>query len=258
MTLFDLSGRVAVVTGASRGIGAAIAQAMVQQGAKVVLTSRKQEGVNAVAQQLTQAGGEVLAVACHVGKPPMVDALFQAAVQRFGQVDILVNNAGTNPHFGPLLSADWGAWDKTFEVNLKGYFTCTRKLAEHLAARGAPGAVVNIASILGIQASPLQGVYGMTKAAVVSMTKTLAVELGPAGVRVNSICPGLIDTRLSQALVASDPIRESVLKRTPAGRIGQPEDVAGAAVFLASDQARYITGETLVVDGGMTLGGISV
>jgi NAD(P)-dependent dehydrogenase (short-subunit alcohol dehydrogenase family) len=152
-----------------------------------------------------------------------------------------------------MLDTENAAWDKTFEVNLKGYFWCTRELARHCISRNAPGAVVNIASILGQRAAPLQGAYGMTKAAVISMTKTLAFELGPARIRVNAIAPGLIDTKLASALVTDKGISETWLNRTPAGRVGQPSEIAGAALFLASAAASYVTGEVLTVDGGTTL-----
>jgi NAD(P)-dependent dehydrogenase (short-subunit alcohol dehydrogenase family) len=247
---FSLEGKVTVITGASRGIGEATARAFVQAGARVVLASRKIEGLDLVAKSLGPAAHPF---AAHTGKEADCKALIAEAVRRFGQVDVVVNNAGTNPYFGPLLDTENAAWDKTFEVNLKGYFWCTRELARHCISRNAPGAVVNIASILGQRAAPLQGAYGMTKAAVISMTKTLAFELGPARIRVNAIAPGLIDTKLASALVKDEGISSSWLARTPAGRVGQPSEIAGAALFLASDAASYVTGEVLTIDGGTTL-----
>jgi NAD(P)-dependent dehydrogenase (short-subunit alcohol dehydrogenase family) len=247
---FSLAGKVAVVTGASRGIGEATARAFVKAGARVVLASRKIEGLKEVARSL---GEQAHPFAAHTGKEADCKALIAEAVRRFGQVDVLVNNAGTNPYFGPMLDTEGPAWDKTFEVNLKGYFWCTRELARHCIARGAPGVVVNIASILGQRAAPLQGAYGMTKAAVISMTKTLAFELGSARIRVNAIAPGLIDTRLASALVKDEGISATWMARTPSGRVGQPEEIAGAALFLASDAASYVTGEVLTIDGGTTL-----
>jgi NAD(P)-dependent dehydrogenase (short-subunit alcohol dehydrogenase family) len=246
----SLEGKVAVVTGASRGIGAAIARAFVEAGAKVVLASRKIEGLREVAQGL---GASAHAFAAHTGKEAECKALVAEAVARFGKADVLVNNAGTNPYFGPMLDTENAAWDKTFEVNLKGYFWCTRELARHCIGRGAPGAVVNISSVLGRRAAPLQGTYGMTKAAVISMTRTLAFELGSANIRVNAIAPGLIDTRLASALVNDEAISQTWMARTPIARVGQPEEIAGAALFLASDAASYVTGEILTVDGGTTL-----
>jgi NAD(P)-dependent dehydrogenase (short-subunit alcohol dehydrogenase family) len=249
----DLQDKVAIITGASRGIGADIAQAFVDAGAKVVLASRKQASLEPVAAALEARGGEALAVACHTGDPAQVEALVAAAVARFGKVDVLVNNAATNPYFGPMLGVEWPAWDKTFDVNVKGYFAAARAVAQHLMARGAPGAILNVSSILGLRAGRFQGVYAMTKAAVISMTKTLAVEWGPSGIRVNAIAPGFIETRFSAALTSNDAIKKMILDKTPLGRIGAPEDLTGLAVYLASDAAGFVTGATFVADGGLTV-----
>jgi NAD(P)-dependent dehydrogenase (short-subunit alcohol dehydrogenase family) len=165
----------------------------------------------------------------------------------------VVNNAATNPYFGPLIDAPEAAWDKTFEVNLKGYFMVAREVIRHLQARRAGGAVVNVASVAGLRAAPLQGVYGMTKAAVISMTQTLAFEVGGTGIRVNAIAPGLVETRFAAAIVQNDQLRKHVVDRTPLGRHAQPAEIVGAALYLASDQASYVNGHTLVVDGGMTI-----
>jgi NAD(P)-dependent dehydrogenase (short-subunit alcohol dehydrogenase family) len=174
-------------------------------------------------------------------------------LKAYGKVDILVNNAATNPHFGPMLTIDDGAWDKTFEVNVKGYFGMIQLVAGHLQQRKAKGSIVNIASVVGQMAAPMQGVYAMTKAAVISMTRTLAMELGGAGIRVNAIAPGLIETKFAQMLVDNASIRKTIVDRTAAGRIGQPRDIAGGAVFLASDESEYLTGDIMVIDGGWTL-----
>ncbi|TMA33303.1 MAG: glucose 1-dehydrogenase [Deltaproteobacteria bacterium] len=243
---FSLQDRVAVVTGASRGIGAAIAKLFVEQGARVVLASRKIDTAAAL-------GPSAHAFAAHTGKEADCVALIAEAVRVFGKVDILVNNAGTNPYFGPLIEAPEAAWDKTFEVNLKGYFWTTREVARHLVDRGAPGAIVNVSSVSGLRAAPLQGVYGMTKAAVISMTRTFALELGPARIRVNAIAPGLVDTRLASAIVKDDSLSQEWLKRTPLGRVATPDEIASAALYLASDASSYVTGEVLVVDGGTTM-----
>ncbi len=244
-----LDGKVAIVTGASRGIGEAIARSFARSGAKLVLAARKPEALQAVA---TSIGADALAVAAHTGKESDCARLVAEAVARFGKVDVLVNNAATNPYFGPLLDVDIGAWDKTFEVNLKGYFWMTREVARHLRERGSPGAIVNMASVVGLEAAPMQGVYGMTKAAVISMTKTFAFELASSGIRVNAVAPGLVKTRFASAIVDNDALADNVKRKTPLGRFAVPEEIAGAALYLASDSASFVTGHTLVVDGGLT------
>jgi NAD(P)-dependent dehydrogenase (short-subunit alcohol dehydrogenase family) len=247
----SLAGKVIVVTGASRGIGLAIASACVDAGAKVVLASRKQGDLDGAAATLA-GKGEVAAFACHTGKPEDVDALFAKAVERFGRVDGLVNNAATNPHFGPLVETPDLAIDKTIEVNVKGYFYCARALVRHARTRDGGAAIVNIASIMGMRAAPMQGIYGMTKAAVISLTQTLAFEMGGSNVRVNAIAPGLVETKFASAIVQNPTLRDHVVKRTPLGRHAQPVEIAGAAVYLLSDAASFTTGTVLAVDGGVT------
>jgi NAD(P)-dependent dehydrogenase (short-subunit alcohol dehydrogenase family) len=247
-----VEGKVAIVTGGSRGIGEAIAKALGQSGAKVAIASRKPDGVEAAAERLRKEGVEVLPLACHTGKTDQVQKLVADVVAKFGKVDILVNNAATNPHFGPMVTADDGAFDKTFEVNARGYFVCAREVAKHLIDRGQGGSIVNVASMVALVAAPLQGVYAMTKAAVVSMTQTLAAELGPSKIRVNAIAPGLVETRFAHALIGNKDIVAMEAARTPLGRYAQPDEIAGAALYLASDAASFVTGTTLVVDGGRT------
>jgi NAD(P)-dependent dehydrogenase (short-subunit alcohol dehydrogenase family) len=247
-----LEGKTAIITGASRGIGEAIARSFHQKGANVVLAARKIEALDTFAKEL---GERAVAVACHTGKNEDIQKLMSIALERFGQVDIAVNNAATNPYFGPMLGIEWGAWDKTFEVNVKGYFALAKATAEHLIERSAPGSIINIASIVGFQGAPLQGVYGMTKAAVLSMTKTLAVELGANNIRVNAIAPGIIKTKFSSALVESEEISKLILSKTPLGRVGRPEEIAEIAAYLASEASSFVTGATFTVDGGYTVNG---
>jgi NAD(P)-dependent dehydrogenase (short-subunit alcohol dehydrogenase family) len=249
-----LEGKVAIVTGASRGIGEAIARSFARHGAKVVLASRKLDGLERVAREIEAEGGEALAVAAHTGHEGQVAELVARAVAHFGKVDVLVNNAATNPYFGPMMNVDAAAWDKTFEVNVKGYFTATREVVRHLYSRNAPGAIVNVASVAGLMGSPLQGVYGMTKASVISMTRTLAMELGTAGIRVNAIAPGLVETKFASALTTNDAVLAQVMERTALKRLGQPDEISGAALYLASDAASFMTGHVLTIDAGWTVG----
>lgn len=251
--MFAMNDKVAIVTGASRGIGAEIARRFAAAGAKVVLASRNLPPLAALAAEIEAAGGEALPYACHTGKEDQIQALVAASVERFGKVDVLVNNAATNPYFGPMMNIEDGAWDKTFEVNLKGYFAMTRAVVRHVQARKGTGSIVNVASVAGFMAMPLQGVYAMTKAGVISMTRTLSVELGP-DIRVNAIAPGLIDTKFASALTQSPEILDVVMQKTSLKRVGRPEDVAGAALLLASDAGAYFTGAVLTVDGGWSLG----
>jgi NAD(P)-dependent dehydrogenase (short-subunit alcohol dehydrogenase family) len=247
-----MDGKVAIVTGASRGIGESIVRAYAAHGASVVLAARKVEGLESVAADIRALGGKAIAVACHAGKEDQIAMLVERSVSEFGKVDVLVNNAATNPYFGPLLSTDWGAWDKTCEVNVKGYFMAIRELVKHLQSRSSGGTIVNVASIGGMFASPAQGVYGMTKAAVISMTKTLAVELGPLNIRVNAIAPGLIETKFASALTSNPQLVDRLAGASPAHRVGQPDDLAGIALLLGSDAGNFITGQSFVIDGGQT------
>jgi NAD(P)-dependent dehydrogenase (short-subunit alcohol dehydrogenase family) len=246
---FSLEGKVAIVTGASRGIGEAIARAFVHAGASVVCASRKID-----ANATRALGDRAFAIAAHTGQEQECQRLVAETISRFGKVDVLVNNAATNPYAGPMLNVENAAWDKTFEVNVKGYFWMAREVARHLIAREAPGSIVSIASIAGLAAAPTQGVYGMTKAAVLSMTKTLAVELASSKVRVNAIAPGWVDTRFASAVLKDDALVRDVLHRTPQARYATPDEISGGAVFLASDASSYMTGQTLIIDGGLTVG----
>lgn len=252
MSEFSLEGKVAVVTGASRGIGRAIALRLAQAGARVVLSSRKLENVQPVAEEIQAAGGETLAVQAHVGHTEEVEALVARTLEAFGRVDIAVNNAATNPHFGPLLTADEGQWDKILDTNVKSIFRVVRAVAPQMKAQGG-GKIINMASVAGLRPSPAMGIYSVSKAAVIMLTQVLALELAPDNIQVNAIAPGVIKTRFSQVLWQTPQIAEPILKGTPLGRFGEPEDVAGLALFLASPASDYVTGAVFLVDGGMNV-----
>ena len=246
---FRIDGRVALVTGASRGIGSAIALALAEQGAQVVLASRKQADLDAEAERINAAFPEkAVAIAAHAGKADDLQRLVGETMARFARIDILVNNAATNPYFGPVLAAEVGAWDKTFEVNLRGMFLLT-KLVYDASMEKNGGAIVNVASVGGLRPGLGLGVYNITKAGVIMFTRQLAHELG-GKVRVNAVAPGLVKTRFAEALWGNEAILEKVLAANPMGRIGVPDEVAGAVAFLVSDAASYINGEVIVIDGG--------
>jgi len=246
---FDLSGRVALVTGASRGIGSAIAETLAEHGAQVVLSSRKQADLDSEADRINALYAErATPIAAHAGRPEELERLVKDVMERFSRIDILVNNAGTNPYFGPVIGAELSAWDKTFDVNLRGVFVLTKLVYEaSMEARG--GSVVNISSIGGLRPGLGLGVYNVTKAGVIMLTRQLARELG-GKVRVNAVAPGLVKTRFAEALWGNQEILDRVLGQNPMGRIGVPDEIAAAVLFLASDAASYVNGEVLVVDGG--------
>lgn len=247
MTSTQFSGRTAIVTGGSRGIGLAIAQRLAADGANVVLTSRKQESADAAAEQVD---GNAIGVAAHATDEDAARRCVELTLDRFGGIDILVNNAGTNPAYGPLIEQDHARFAKTFEVNLWAPLLWTSLAVKAWMAEHG-GAVVNTASIGGMHQSPQMGMYNATKAALIHVTKQLALELSPK-VRVNAICPGVVRTKLAEALWKDH--EDAVSGVTALGRIGEPPDVAAAVAFLVSDEASWITGETMVIDGGQLLG----
>lgn len=250
-----LEGHLALVTGGSRGIGEAIAKAMVEAGARVVIASRRLPALEAAAARISPDDpGRVIPFVIHTGRIDEIDACIDALVEAHGTPDILVNNAATNPYFGPMLDLEWAAWDKTFEVNVKGPFALTRALARRWLAAGTPGRVLHTSSIFGLRAAPLQGIYAMTKACLVSMTRTLAHELGPHGIRVNALAPGLVVTRFAKVLVETDAVREAYEARSALKRVGQPDEIAGMAVHLCSDAAAFTTGQVIELDGGYGVG----
>jgi len=252
MTDFSLQGKVALITGGSRGIGRAIALRFARAGAAIVVSSRKLANVESVAGEITALGGQALAIEAHVGETPAIAQLVQRTIETWGQIDIVVNNAATNPHFGPLLTADEGQWDKILDTNVKGIFRVCRAAVPHMQKQGG-GKIINLASTAGLQPSPAMGVYGISKAAVIMLTKVLALELGHARIQVNAIAPGIIKTRFSQVLWQTPQLAEPVLKTLPLGRFGEPDEVSGLALYLASPASDYVTGAVFLVDGGMSI-----
>ena len=248
----DLSGKVALVNGASRGIGEAIARGLADCGATVVCSSRKLDGVQAVADAITKAGGAAIARTCHAGDLDQIESLLHSIRDEHGRLDILINNAAANPYYGPAAGLPPDAFDKTVAVNLKGpYYFMSHAVPLMIESGG--GAVVNVASIAALLSMQGQGVYSMTKAGLVSLTKSFAREYGQSGIRVNAILPGVVETKFAEALT-SDPGVQKWLARLPVPRAGQPADMVAGVLFLVSDEAAYTTGTTLIMDGGATLG----
>ncbi len=245
----NLTGKVAVITGASRGIGESIARTYAAAGAAVVLGSRKQESLDEVASAIRTQGGQALALATHTGDNEAVQTLIQAATDEFGGVDILVNNAATNPHFGPILTAEESHWAKILDVNVVGYFRVAKAAAAAMQARGG-GSIINMASIAGKRAQPGMGVYSVSKAAVLMLTEVLAAELAEAHIRVNAIAPGFIKTAFSRAIWENPQLSEAVLRIVPQRRMAEPDELTGIALYLASDASSFTTGATFLVDGG--------
>ena len=250
MKEFDLEGKVAVITGASRGIGLAIAQKLARHGAQCILVSRKAESLEAAAAGIREKGDKAAAMVCHTGYPDQIKAMYEKIMEKYGVVDILVNNAATNPHFGEMLTADEGIWDKTLDVNLKGPFFMIKYAVPMMKGKGA---IVNVSSVNAIKPGLFQGVYSATKAALLNMTQTLARELAPKGIRVNALLPGLTDTQFASAIISSEEICKYAVDQIPMGRYAKPEEMAGAVLYLVSDAASFTTGASLVCDGGMLI-----
>lgn len=250
--MFGLDGKVAVITGASRGIGRAIAQSMALAGAKVVVASRKLDACEQVVAAIARAGGQAMAVQCNVSDKAQLAGLVDAAVGAWGGLDVLVCNAAANPYFGPMSGISDEAYDKIMGSNVRSNFWLCNMAAPHMATRGG-GAIIVISSIVGGQGSSMLGVYGMSKAADAALVRNLAVEWGPKGIRANCIAPGLIRTDFSKALWQNAAALARLERFTPVPRIGEPQDIGGVAVFLASAAAAYLTGQTIVVDGGLTI-----
>lgn len=250
--LFDLTGKIAVVTGASRGIGEQIARLLAEQGAHVIVSSRKLDGCQLVADAIVAQGGSAETFACHVGSMDDIAALFGHIRKVHGRLDILVNNAATNPYFGHILDTDLAAYTKTVDVNIRGYFFMSVE-AGKLMKEHAGGAIVNTASINALQPGDRQGIYSITKAAVVNLTKAFAKECAPFGIRVNALLPGFTKTRFAGALFENQEIYDTLMARVPMGRHAEPREMAGTVLYLVSDAASYTTGECIIVDGGVTL-----
>lgn len=246
---FELNGRVAIVTGASKGIGEAMARGLAEYGAKVVVSSRKQEAVDAVAAELREAGLEATGITCHVGDEAQLKTLVEKTVETYGRIDILINNAATNPVYGPITESDGEVFDKIMNVNVRACFLLANLCYPHMK-EGGNGSVINISSVEGLRPGSGLGLYSVSKAALIMLTKNQAREWGPEGIRANVVCPGLIQTKFSAALWQNEGILKRFTANLPAGRMAQAEEMAGMAVFLASDASSYCTGSVFTADGG--------
>lgn len=252
--LFRMDGKVAIVTGASKGIGEAIARGLAEHGCKVVVSSRSQESVDAVAAGFREDGLEAIGIACHVGKKEQLQNLVDKTVEAYGGIDILVNNAATNPIFGPITEASDDVFDKIMGVNVKSPFQIANMVHPIMTKRGG-GSIINISSVEGHKPGFGLGLYSVSKTALLMLTQNQAKEWGSDGIRVNAICPGLVKTKFSQALWSNETVLGHVESQIPAGRMAQPDEMAGMAVFLASEAASYCTGGIYTADGGYLIAG---
>jgi NAD(P)-dependent dehydrogenase (short-subunit alcohol dehydrogenase family) len=251
---FDLKNKVAIVTGASKGIGESIARGLAEYGAKVVIGSRNQEAVDQVANKLKEDGYDALGVACHVGAEDQLKVLVEKTINAYGGVDILVNNAATNPSYGPLDTMESTLFDKIMAINAKAPFLLANLCYPIMKKRGG-GSIINIASVEGMKPSAGLGLYSVSKSALIMLTKSQAVEWGTVGIRSNTICPGLIKTKFSAALWQNEKILDQVTRHLPAARMALPDEMAGLACFLASDASSYCTGSVFTADGGHMIAG---
>jgi NAD(P)-dependent dehydrogenase (short-subunit alcohol dehydrogenase family) len=251
--LFDLTGKVALVTGASRGIGESIAKTLAAYGAHVIVSSRKVESCEQVVAAIRNDGGLAEAMACHIGEMAQIEATFAAIAEKHGRLDILVNNAATNPYFGSIVETDLPSFQKTLDVNIRGYFYSSVNAIKLMQKNGG-GSIVNVASVNGVIPGDAQGIYSITKAAVISMTKAFAKECAKSGVRVNALLPGATDTKFASALVHNQAVLDRLMPHVPMRRVAQPDEMSGAVLYLVSDAASYTTGTCLNVDGGYLLG----
>ena len=252
MKQFSLKDKVAIITGASKGIGKAIAEIFAEAGAKVVVSSRKQESVDTVAEEINAKGGIAIGVAANTGSIEDLTSLVSKTIAHYGRIDIVVNNAATNPVYGPMVDTSSDAFDKIMNVNVKGPFELSKLALPEMKKVGG-GSIINISSIGGLTPEPMLGIYSVSKAALISLSKAMAKEVGKDGVRVNVICPGLIKTKFSEALWSNEAATEKMVKRLPISRIGESEDIAGLALFLASEASAYCTGSVYTADGGFTI-----
>jgi NAD(P)-dependent dehydrogenase (short-subunit alcohol dehydrogenase family) len=254
MNLFDLTGKVALVTGSTRGIGLAIAKQFAAHGARVVVSSRKPEACDAAKAEIEKAGGDAFAFPCNVGYKDQLQALVNATLAQYGVIDVLVCNAAVNPHFGPLAAISDEAFDKIMGSNVRSTLWLCNMVIPGMAARGG-GAVIVLSSIAGLKGTRFLGAYAMSKAADSQLARNLAVEWGARNVRVNCLAPGIVRTDFAKALYDNPALYETAVKHYPLGRLGEVDDISGAAVFLAARSGDFVTGQTIVIDGGTTISG---
>lgn len=250
--MFSLKNKIALITGSSRGIGEEVAKLYAKAGAHVIVSSRRQEGVDAVAEKIRKNGGKASTIACHIGDQGAIEEMIAKIKTDIGNIDILVNNAAANPYFGHILDTPLSALKKTIEVNIEGYFLMSQ-LAGQMMRESGGGCIINTASINGVTPGPMQGIYSITKAAIISMTKAFAKECAPQNIRVNAVLPGLTDTKFASALTKNEAMLKQIMPLIPMQRIAQPEEMAPTFLFLASPAASYITGVNIPVDGGLLI-----